>query len=78
MAIDVQTNPVQGNDISFLEDLPDADLESIWEAVKDGVDCYGTAMGFDEPVLNSVEDIALSYYRSCRYQEAAVIYGFRF
>ncbi len=62
--------------LSFLDDIPDADLEAIWEAVQDGANTYGEVVGIDDASLNTIEDIAISYYRSRRYEEAAVIYGF--
>ena len=49
------------NNLSFLDDIPDTDLESIWEAVQDGAEHFGAAIGLDDATLNTIEDIAISY-----------------
>lgn len=71
------TTAVELNEnLSFLDDIPDTDLESIWEAVQNGAQNYGESVGMDAASVNTIEDIALGYYRSRRYEQAAVIYGF--
>ena len=76
MAPQATTTADLDNNLSFLDDIPDTDLESIWEAVQDGAEHFGDAIGLDDATLNTIEDIAISYYRSRRYGQAAVIYGF--
>ena len=76
MSTDSQSKENLSNDFDFLEVIPDADLEAIWESLQNGGESLGDAVGFDDAALNSVEEIALGYYRSRRYDQAATIYGF--
>jgi tetratricopeptide (TPR) repeat protein len=76
MATDVQSSTALQHDLSFLDDVSDADLESIWESIQEGDESLSEYMGFDEGALNGIEQIALGYYRARRYKQAASIYGF--
>src|SRR5688572_21801833 len=56
--------------------IPDQDFQVIWDAIKDGAQTPAEAVGFDEPSLIALEQMALGYYRATRYGAAAMIYGF--
>ena len=60
----------------FLDDVSDDLLEDLCAAIKDGAENVGDALGFGPGALNSIEEMALSNYRSCRYDDAAKIYAF--
>ena len=76
MVTDVQSPTALQQDLSFLDDVSDADLESLWESIQEGNESFSEHMGFDEGALNGVEEIALGYYRGRRYKQAASVYGF--
>lgn len=60
-----------------LENVPDQDLWEIWESItKEGATTPAESYGFDQAALNSIERMALGYYRATRYGGAAAIYGF--
>ncbi len=66
----------QRPDLSLLTEIPDRDLEEIVAAIKAGAEQPGDALGFGPEALNSIEQMAVSYYRTRMYAKAAVLYGF--
>ena len=63
-------------DTNALDNLSDEALWDIYEAVKDGATSVGEVAGFDPPALNTIEQMALGYYRAKLYGQAAPIFGF--
>lgn len=63
-------------DLSFLARLPDQDVEQLIASVKEGATKPGDFFGFDEPALNSVEQVALAFYRGSKFHESSLIFAF--
>jgi tetratricopeptide (TPR) repeat protein len=59
-----------------LEKVPDADLMDIYNAIKEGAKTPADVFGFTPEALNTVESMALAYYRARHYGQAAQLYGF--
>ncbi len=59
-----------------LERYTDEDLWDIYTSIKEGATSPGDTFGFDEAALNSIERMALGYYRAQQYGMAAPIYQF--
>lgn len=68
-AVDVELADVINN-------IPDQNLEELIDAIKDGANTPAEAFGFDAKALNSLESMALGYYRARRYREASLLFGF--
>ena len=60
-------------DLGFIAKIPDESLDDILQSIRDGAKCAGDAMGFGAPALNSIEQMAVAYYRGKKYGEAATL-----
>lgn len=63
-------------DKSLVDQIPEQDLEDILAAIRDGATEPGDALGFGAAELNTLERMALAYYRAGYFPQAAVIFGF--
>jgi tetratricopeptide (TPR) repeat protein len=63
-------------ELQALSKLSEQSLRDIMEAIKDGAKHAGDALGFGPEALNSVEDMALAYYKARDYGSAAAVYAF--
>ena len=59
----------------IIDEIPETDLETLLEGLQDGAECVADVYGFDDEALSAIEEMALGYYRSRRYEQAATIYG---
>lgn len=59
-----------------LERYSDEDLWDIYQSIKDGASSPAETFGFSDASLNSVERMALGYYRAKQFSMAAPIYRF--
>lgn len=63
-------------DLDILAEIPDQDFEDIINAIREGAENPGQALGFPDEALDTVERVARAYYRTHQFGQAAVIYGF--
>ncbi len=63
-------------DPADLEKVSDDDLWHLYETIQEGAKNPAQGLGFDEGALNSIERMALGYYRAQRFEMAAPVYGF--
>jgi len=70
------TAEVFPQDFSFLDKIPDQDLEDIVASLRAGVTAPGDALGFDEAALNHIEQTAVAYYQVQRFAPASTLFGF--
>ena len=64
------------HDFSFLDKIPERDLEDLVVSLNDGVATPGEALGFSEEALNTVEQVAIAHYHAQKLGAAATLFGF--
>jgi len=63
-------------DAEALDSIPEQDLLDIYNSIVDGAQTPAASLGFDDAALNSIERMAVGYYRARHLDKAAAIYGF--
>ena len=60
--------------IAALERMPDEELEHLYASIKSGeAKCPADSFGFTPESINTIEQIALAYYRTQRYDQASLV-----
>ncbi len=71
--MDAQAN---AGELDLLKNIPEQDLKDVVASIQEGAALPADALGFDEPAQNSIETMALGFYRGKKYREASLLYGF--